>query len=552
MNAKRARAMISIGADSRQLDRDLHGVRKKLRSFGKDAGKAIGGAGKKFGGALRGLMKSVGGGVGVGFGASLASGVGGAIMDVAGEVVAFEKDLVRLQIAAGKSEAEIAAFRSEVNRVSGETGVAREQVLASAGAYVALTSDVDGAEKAMSSFARIAQASGAKIEDVATAAGTLKNSGLVQNANEIEAAFSALIMTADRGGSVELPDFAATLNELAPQFSKFAGGQSLDGLREMAAAYQVIARESKNAEGGATKFKALMESLADPRTVRELKKVGIEVFGKNGKKRGATEIFEEIAKNRRLGDDRAMAQVFGRSEARDAASAIRTNIGLFHELFDAASDAGAVQRNLATYQESSVAKIEKAMNAAKLSLAEAFTPERIKVFAEALAMAADLFAKLVGYAEKLKVLIPDSASTDIQQGIAARELAAVGHLSGEARRKALEQRALALAANPSSTGMGIGKLDFGQFGEGREGALAAARELAKEAGTTLPQDDPWRSGSGGWGTDSGSGASRLDFAALKSAIVDAIRQSPFTLKMDSSAAAKDIANAPAHRAGRLR
>jgi TP901 family phage tail tape measure protein len=426
-------AQIEITASSSRLAAGLSAAHSKFQAFSASVGRGIGKS-------MKSLIPSGGVGSMVGNFASnmLTRGFDG-VVQAGKDAMDFEKNLIRMQIASNGSAATTARLRTEIRAISRDTSIAASDVLAGAQAYVGFTGDAAGASAAAKLFADVSVATGTSVTDVAQAMSALKTSMGI-TAEQGEAAFSALIVQG-KGGAVEIKDMAGELAALAPQFAQFKGGKSLGGLREMGAGFQTIMKNAGTASEAATKFRALMSSLADPRTVKGLKDVGVNVFGKDGKMREASAIFADIAKNTKLADPQKLAKIFGREEARSAVLAIREHIGSYNELRSVAEDTGAVQRDKMTFLESDVGKVDKAINGLKVSLAEAFTPERIAALVSALAGAADILAKIVGYAERAGEVIDEmkgdtSKRTERESKVASDKLIAnAKHLTPEAKKR---------------------------------------------------------------------------------------------------------------------
>lgn len=390
---KKALATIALGVDSKGLPRPLEDAKKKLRSFGADAKKILGkgmGVGKGMLGGAAGLM-------GAGFGIQAASG----LTDMFGDMLAFEKNLTRFQITSGKTGAEMATLRSSILAVSKATGVAQGEVLAGASTYVDLTGDVKGAEAAMNSFARIAQASGASVADVSTATAALQQS-MKLDPKDIEAVFSGLI-SQGKMGAVSLKDFAGELSALAPKFAKFGGGTGNAAILNLGAALQAARQGFGSASEAATGLEALMGALAT--NGKKFAAAGVKIFNvdKKGVKtfKSFDQIINAIGKSKLAKDPTLLAKAFGSKEALQAYDMLVRNKGMLAELAVAGRDAGAVQRDLATYQESSAGKMEAAWNRIKVALAEAMTPDRIEKFATAITKLSDLLIGVIGLVEKL-------------------------------------------------------------------------------------------------------------------------------------------------------
>ncbi len=393
-----ARANIAITATTSKLSSALAEARQKIGSFAGAVSRGIGGAFKKL--SLGDAGKNALGH----FGGNMMTRGFDAIVDTADQVRNFERNLVRFGIASGKSAGDLASMRKEIRQISRDTAIADADIMQGASTYVALTGDADGATKAMSAFARIAQASGASVSDVAQATAAMKTSmGL--NANEIEDAFSAMIVQG-KGGAVELKDLAGELATLGPQFAQFRGGKSLSGIREMGAAFQTIMTGSGSAAEASTKFQALIGELSNPQNVKALGKLKIKVFDKDPKTgvvsmRNFSDIAEDLANNEVLKDPRKLSEIFGRKEARQAIIALQEHIGLFRQLKQQGEDTGAVQRDLMTFMQSDAGRLDTAINKLKVSLVEAFTPERIQAFTNAVENLVEKVEPLVGAIGKM-------------------------------------------------------------------------------------------------------------------------------------------------------
>ncbi len=396
----KANAQIEITASSSRLVAGLSAAHAKFTSF---AGSVARGMGRAFKGINAKLAPGDTAKRAIGnFGGDMMGRGLDAVLDAANGVRDFERNLMRFQIATDGTKASTAAMRNEVRAVSKDTGIAAADVLAGAQAYVGFTGDAAGAKDAMKMFSDVAVATGASVADVAQGMASLKTSMGI-TAKEGEAAFSALIVQG-KGGAVEIKDMASELASLAPQFALFKGGKGLDGLREMGAGFQVIMKNSSSASDAATKYASLMGALSDSKTRKELQAIGVQVTDNKGKLLGASTIFENIAKSQKLFAGSKMSEVFGRKEAQLAVLALREHIGTYRDLRNAAEDTGAVQRDKMTMLESESGKLDRAFNQMKLTIAEAFTPARIKMFTEGIQALAqqlgpvvDGFSKIAGF-----------------------------------------------------------------------------------------------------------------------------------------------------------
>jgi TP901 family phage tail tape measure protein len=386
------RANIEITASSSRLAAGLRAASSRFNGW---AGGIRAGAKKIGGGAAGSFVGNVGAGL-AGRGIDFIADQGRAVMD-------FENQLTRLQINAGKSSAEMDTFRQKARNLSKEVGLNANDILAGTVSYVDLTGDVDGAGAAMEGFARIAQASGSSVSDIATATAALKQSFNIKP-EQVEAVFSGMIMQG-KAGAVTLKDFAGELSSLAPKWAKFADSKSAGGIAQFGAAFQVARQGFGSASEAATGMEALMGGIT--MHAKDLRKFGkIEVFNKNkdGSKtlKSFEEIISSIEKSKLVKDPELMGKALGgRKEATDTLNVLlraRQNLTAtgneYTDLVAKGKDAGAVQRDLATYLDSSSGKMATSWEGLRNSIAEALTPERIEGFANAMKDVASHAAEL--------------------------------------------------------------------------------------------------------------------------------------------------------------
>src|SRR5690242_260637 len=157
---------------SRRAEVGLYANPSKLRAGLRQATGMIAGFSRKAGDAMaKGLGKAGG------FVARSLDPLGRAYDVIARNVddaMEFEKGIARMGIAQGRTNDEMAGFRAELGQISEETGVARNDILRGAQAYQALTGDTEGASAAARTFARVAQATGSTVDDVAATAAALQ------------------------------------------------------------------------------------------------------------------------------------------------------------------------------------------------------------------------------------------------------------------------------------------------------------------------------------------------------------------------------------------
>lgn len=408
--ANNTRAHVELTASATRFERVFAGARSMVSSFAASVSRGIGQANRAAGRSIGKFVSRAG-----------ASAVGNVVGNLAGrgfdalaesahDVRNFERTLIRLGIAGDLSNEALNKMRTQIRQVSRDTGVADSEILQGAQTYVDLTGDIKGASTAMSTFARISQASGASVSDVASASAALQQSmGL--DASQIESVFSGLIVQG-KAGAVSLKDMASELSTLAPMMAQFAGGASVEGIRSLGAAFQVVRRGSGSAAEASVKLQNLFGTLIKqgPRLERVLGKGS--VFKVDAKGRKSLQDFDSIIKSigasKLMTDPTLLGKVFGNDkESNQALRLLTKEIALYDELKAKATDTGAVQRDLDTFLQSDAGKIDKAWNNLKVTLAEVFTPARIATFASALGKVVDMAGKLVGFIEKVADKVDD-------------------------------------------------------------------------------------------------------------------------------------------------
>ena len=373
-------ARIRLEAPSGKLEADLRAAQAKLRKF-ENATKRGRGRGSKSTGAQLLSAARVGTGALEKAGSSLFDAFAGGVEGA----VDLERGLTRFQIAGNISAQAMFEMRNSLIAVASATGITRSELLAGAASYLAITGDADGARNSVALFAKVANASGASMADVANTAASLREN-LKIDPKDFEGAFSALIVQG-KAGAIELRDLSQELSGVAPQFAQFAKGSGLAGLATMGAALQAGRKGFASASEAATGLRALI--VAINRNAARFKSGGVRVFDRDartGKKtlRGFREIIDDIAKSRLAKDPTLLTKAFGSDEAKRFYDQLVLNRDLLDELERKSADGGAVSTDALAYQQSAAGKLEQAMEKLKISIASAFTPERIQDFAAAL------------------------------------------------------------------------------------------------------------------------------------------------------------------------
>lgn len=397
MSAKET-ATVEIQAKANGLRAQLREIRAQFSTFADGVGglmkRGIGAAwkagfGKKAKGGDEGFFR---GAAKTAVGNMMSSGIEKAtskIVEIGSSTLDFEEKLTRLQIQAGETPQVMRAFADSVTKASNETGIGRDKILDGANAFVTLTGDMKTAKESAGLFAKIGQATGTSIDDVA-AASAAASQNLGVTSSEFEQLFDTMTGQG-KAGAIELKDMAAELSTLAPQWAQFAGGKGLRGARELGAAMQVVKKGFGGDAGettvGIQNFLTAVQKKGD-----RFKDLGVGSFftkTKDGKRdlKGIFEIVDQISK-KNLGKDQ-LVKAFGSVEAYRAYLQLRDNREELDKLSDATQYAGTIQRDFNTYMDSSSGKLAKAWENMKNAIASTFTPERIQAFAQAMEDLAD-------------------------------------------------------------------------------------------------------------------------------------------------------------------
>jgi TP901 family phage tail tape measure protein len=523
--AREARVDITVGRD--KLDRGLRDAKKGLRGFASDAKSAVGGAGKKL---ADGLLGGLGALAGVGGGLGLAS--------IVTDVVDLERGLTRFQIATDGTTAKTAALRAELGRVSHASGISRNDLLAGASAYVAITGDAEGAAGGIRLFAKVANATGASMGDIASTAAAMKQN-LHIDPKDFEAGFSALAVQG-KAGAIELRDLASLLSGIAPTFAQFDGGLGTSGLATMGAALQVVRQGFGSSAEAATGLQSLM--VAINKNATKFQAVGVKIYDKDpatGKKRlrDFRDIVDGIAESRLARDPTLLSKAFGRDEAKRAFDQLVQNRAMFEDLIGKSRDKNAIDRDAHTYQTSIAGRLEQSWNNVKLLIAEALTPARVQAFVTALEHMVELINQIADFLGKpghIAQATSDALSSTYTNGLIRREQ------SGRQWELQTGYGGQVLGPQEAAGRVDLENKAAWQSLGGRYSAqqLAAARGEARASSLWGPGFEPSAQHVYGALARQDQGAQAV--AALKQNI-------EITLKIGQDAIAKASANAPAQR-----
>jgi len=375
------KAEIQITAESRTLGAKLREARAQFGRFGGALRKEV------FGRALFDSGKASAHMVGQLGAAAVGRGLG-FFEDQARGVLHFNDALLRFQIAARKTPEEAQEIGAAARHAAEETGLASETVLAGERAYVDLAGAENASAGSMRTLARTAQASGAAIGDMATVAYSLTNA-LKVRPEELEDVIGGLI-NQSKDGTIHFQNMAEEIIALAPKFARF-GTLGREGAAELGAMVQVAGSGFKDAAEASTGIQGLFRGLQLHEKLFRKAGVATLYLGKDGAKhlRPLEDIVADISRSKLMKDPTMLLKDIGRGEGDAFLRLWIEQMGKYRELVEAAKVNGVVQKDLATVTASTSGRTAIAMERMKNAIAEAFTPERINAFVDAIEGLAD-------------------------------------------------------------------------------------------------------------------------------------------------------------------
>ncbi len=406
--AAKRNARIEITSSAAGVDRGLNDARRKMRQFERDNARASKQAErdsrasrKRMLGGARNVAGGVAGGAMMGLGMDAMGGLQG----MATDVLDYEKSLTRLQITADKSPEVMRDFSASVMKASSATGLNRSDILGAASAYVALTGDMTTAQQSTATWAKIAQATGTPIQDIASTAAAISQQMGIQS-GDMENVFSGLAAQG-KAGAVELKDLAGLMAQIAPQWAQFGNGKGARGVAELGSALQVVKRGfGGDAAETVTGLQSLLTSLV--KNAGRFEDGGIKIFDvKNGKKsmRDVFSIVESIGKSKLVNDPEALEKAFGRVEAYRAFIQLKQNKDMLGKLVETSKDGTLIQRDFDTYMQSSSGRLEQSWTKIKNAIGAALTPERVDGFANSIEGLVEKFEPLLATISKIAGVI---------------------------------------------------------------------------------------------------------------------------------------------------
>ncbi len=497
-----------------QKRQELAAIREAHRSR-QSYTRAIGGGLKNAGGALASVGKMGAQAVGLGGGA-LAYG---AVRDA----VKLDEQTRRLIIQArgpgGKMQAGTEGLTpgklmGQIQQTGIATGKSPEDIAAGMSAFVSKTGDLKTAVDNMSNFSIVAQATGASVEDVASAAADLSSKFDLKKPEEMANALAALAFQG-KAGAFELKDMAAQFPKIGAAASRF-GLKGAGGVQELGGLAQ-IARTSvggKGAEGAAaagTAVEAMLrqitvkaDDLLAGKTLGQKVDVGF-IKDPRKKQRSAREVLTDVVSASK-GDTTKLQKIFGDEGIRGLSPMITKYRGayagagggkkgeeagraavtkLLDESIQTAGTFKDIQSDAGEAMKASSVQWEIAMTKLKVAMSSELMPALVKLIPD--------LAKLAPEVAKLTKSIVSAAqwlAENPWKGLGALVAGAILKEIAMAKIGQLIAGAVAGKGGAGVASLGAGPTGFGGAALAETAAVAGvglavdqAQKLQKEAGT---------------------------------------------------------------------
>ncbi|NVO16098.1 MAG: phage tail tape measure protein [Rhodoplanes sp.] len=239
------------------------------------------------------------------------------------DMAAFDRQMTRIGITGEATAEQLAAAKKQVRDLSFEFGIAQAEAVKGVEALVTQGLSLPQALAQMRSVLAAAQASGAAVDDIAKTGGAL-TTNLAVKVGELERAFDVLAY-AGKKGQFELKDAAQYLPMLAASWSN-AGQKGIDKLADLAAALQIVRKQTGTSEQAFNGVRDLLAKLYQPEVQKNFKKVGIDLEDSlsKGLKAGRPlfDLVIDLVKKATKGDLAQLPKFFGEIDSRQAVSAL--------------------------------------------------------------------------------------------------------------------------------------------------------------------------------------------------------------------------------------
>lgn len=264
----------------RYLEKEERDADRSLRKQEESRKRQISGAGRALGGVAWSGAQRV-----VGAGASL-------IGDAARESMETQGIATRVSInarASGKGFIDPTSLRKQFEDTAvANPGQKAQDIGKATQAYVDLTGDIDTARSSMSTFATVASATGAQVEDVATAAASLGAKFDVKSVDDMQKVMAGLAFQG-KGGAMTMADLAAQFQRLASAGAAFGLGKGPQAVAKLGGLLQIARQGTRSPAQAATAVENILASLT-----QKAKQHGVSLYDKKGGQRDVNEVIADV------------------------------------------------------------------------------------------------------------------------------------------------------------------------------------------------------------------------------------------------------------------
>jgi hypothetical protein len=347
---------------------------------------------KGIGGGIKGALGGALSPLGVGIGALGLGAIGKEVLD-------FEGTLTDLKIQAGATGDDMSGLRTVIDDLSKSNAIGKSELAALALEMVNLEGKAGLNADKLKVLGDAAFATSAPVAELAGLSLALGNAFKLTDAEGMRAGLDGII-TAGKEGSIPLSEMNLLLQQNGASFKKFTK-EGAEGAAIMAATLQGLRKEAGSAGEAGTRLGAVMVAF-QTREV-ELRKMGVEVKAVGGGYKKLDEIIGQIDQSGLLKDAEKYKKALGvRKEVKLGIEALVSQKDEIVRIIGETKKLGTIEADTAERRKQDSFKIKKAFNDIKLTIAEAFTPARIKKFASAMGK----LAKVVGFiADNVEVFV---------------------------------------------------------------------------------------------------------------------------------------------------
>jgi len=204
-------------------------------------------------------------------------GAGATLMLAGRQVGNIQERMTRLGIQAGKSDKEIQRLKDSIYAaaLAPDVRVNPAQIMDAVDAIVEKTGDLDFAKQNLRNIGVGIQATGAMGKDVGEIMAEFQKMGITAPEKVMEAL--DILNKQGKMGAFTLQNIAALGPRVITAYTS-AGRGGVQALQEMGAALQLIRMGTGSSEMAASAWEAVMRSLTDPTKIKQLEKLGLEIF----------------------------------------------------------------------------------------------------------------------------------------------------------------------------------------------------------------------------------------------------------------------------------